>query len=135
MNQLRTIKALKAISITSFLLIILKDQMIGVPTFIWLIGSALTIGEISQIYSLLAIAGIFWNIKAIHKERTLKNILFDSLSFILILYPMVNLLISFPLEFFNFLLFILPFSLFVLLYLFSIGLSLNVYFKNKRVQI
>lgn len=132
MKQLNTIKALKAISITSYLLIILMGNMIGLPFIFWLLFHVVNFGELDQLYALLGVLGIVLNIKLSHKVRNLKTISIDFLSLILMLIPLISRLVSVPIELFNYLAFIIPISLFILLYLVSIGLSLNIYFKTKN---
>ena len=129
--KLKILKALKAISITSYLLIILMGDMIGIPFVFWLFFNAFNFGELDQLFAILGVGGVVWNIKTFHEDRNLKNIFLDLLSFIFMLTPLVSRLVSVPIELFNYLAFIIPICLFVLLYLVSIGLSLSAYFKNK----
>jgi hypothetical protein len=113
-------KKLKTIAIISYLIIFLRGDMIGFPFFIWLALVSLDIGNIDQVFALLGIIGLIASFLIINSPRTFKLWLLDIACFLLLLSPLIERMAFVPLEMFNYLAFIIPTVIFVLLYLFSI---------------
>lgn len=105
----------KTLSLIAYLSIILKGEMIGVPFFLWLPLSLLDFWNISQLFSLLAIVALV--IIVTPKElQPSKRIGVELLCFLLLLLPIIGRLMAVPITMFNYLAFIIPVTLFIMLY-------------------
>ena len=113
----------RIIAIVSYLLIILKGGMIGLPFFSWLFYTVFDFGNIDQLFALFALLGV-----SMHLTKWKNKKLFTLLSFVLMLSPLISRMVQVPLEMFNYRAFQIPFAIFVLAYL--IFLVLNFREKN-----
>ena len=132
MNTIKAIKVSKYISLSSYLVIILTGQMIGLPFFIWIVFNLFDFGNFDQLFAVLAVIGMIINIINRHKKKRLNIILLDLFCFALLLSPIIRRMTAVPIEMFNYLVFVIPTTIFMLFYLISIGLSFKVYFKNEQ---
>lgn len=114
----------RIIAIVSFLLIILKGDMIGLPFFLWLLFTVFDFGNIDQLFALFALLGV-----CMHLTKWKNKKLFTLLSFVLMLSPLIGRMVQVPLEMFNYRAFQIPFAIFVLAYL--IFIVLNFREKNQ----
>ncbi|MCD8739407.1 hypothetical protein LT679_02230 [Mucilaginibacter roseus] len=112
----------KTLSLIAYLCIVLKGEMIGLPFLLWLPLSLFDFWNIDQLLSLLAIVALFIIITP-KESRPAKRIRIDLLCFLLLTLPIIGRLIAVPLEVFNYLAFIIPVALFVILYLASLFLD------------
>ncbi|WP_299521822.1 hypothetical protein [Winogradskyella sp.] len=103
---------LKIISLTSYSLIILMGQMIGLPFILWLIFTSFDFGNSDQIFAISGLIGIIINFTKYGKP-TLGKIL----SFVLMILPIVRRMTEIPIEKFNYLTFQIPLLIFVIAYL------------------
>ena len=134
-NTLKLIKTFKFISILSYLLIILMGQIIGLPFFFWLITTLFDFGNIDQLFAFLAAIGLAITFINRNKTRTLKILLMDIISFLLLASPLVRRMTAIPIEKFNYLAFIIPIILFVLFYIVSIYFSIRQYLHLQKVLV
>jgi len=105
-------KTLKIISLTSYSLIILMGQMIGLPFIFWLIFTSFEFGNSDQIFAIFGLLGFILNFTKYATSRLVKV-----LSFILMISPIVRRLTEIPIEKFNYLAFQIPLLIFVITYL------------------
>ncbi len=103
---------LKIVFLTSYSLIILMGQMIGLPFILWLIFTSFDFGNSDQIFAISGLIGLILNF-----TKYGKLILRKILSFILMILPIVKLLTEIPLEKFNYFTFQIPLLVFVYTYL------------------
>jgi len=103
---------LKIISLTSYSLIILMGQMIGLPFIFWLIFTSFEFGNSDQIFAVLGLIGFVLNFTNYGKQRIGKI-----LSFILMISPIVRRMTEIPIEKFNYLSFQIPLLIFLIVYL------------------
>ena len=88
----------RIIALTSYLLIVLAGQMIGLPLICWLIFTSFDFGNIDQLFAIFGIIGFAMNL-----SKWKNNILLTIVSFILMLSPVISRLIQVPIETFNYL--------------------------------
>ena len=103
---------LKIASLTSYSLIILMGQMIGIPFILWLLITSFDFGNNDQIFAISGLIGILMNFIKIGK-----SILGKVLSFVLMILPITRRLTVIPIENFNYLTFQIPLLIFVIAYL------------------
>ena len=132
---MKQLTAFRLIAIISYLLIILNGQMIGLPFFFWLMFTFFDFGNIDQLFAFLAVVGltkcfINWN-----KTRTLRIFFMDIVCFLLLASPLVGRMTAIPIEKFNYLAFIIPTILFVLLYFASIYFSVKQYLQIRKASV
>ena len=119
--------ALRIISLISYSIIIIFDQKIGVPLFLWITFHLLNPGSLDQLFAISGFIGIILNgTKWIHKLSG------NIISFLLLLVPLISRVIQGPMEQFKYLAFTIPFSVFIINYLIIIA---NAYKKTNREQI
>ncbi len=103
---------IRIIALTSYLLIVLAGQMIGLPLVCWLIFTSFDFGNIDQLFAIFGIIGFAMNL-----SKWKNNILLTIVSFILMLSPVIRRLIQVPIETLNYLAFQIPLTIFVITYL------------------
>ena len=103
---------LKIVSLTSYSLIVLMGQMIGLPLILWLIFTSFDFGNRDQIFAILGIVGLAMNFTKYGKFRAGKIV-----CFILMILPIIRRLTEIEIEKFNYLTFQIPLLIFVLAYL------------------
>lgn len=116
---------LRTFSLIAYLCIILKGQMIGLPFFIWLPISLLNFWKLDQLFSLLAVIAFVIILLNRKDEETNKRLMLDLICFLLLASPIIGRLVAVPIEIFNYLAFIIPTTLFFLLYSASVFINLN----------
>ena len=126
-------KTFKAISIISYLLIILMGSMIGVPFLFWILFTVFDFGNPDQFFALLAIIGLLLNFSTRNKQKTIKILSLDILSFLLLISPIIRRMTAIPIEKFNYLLFIIPTIIFVVFYLISMFFPVKEYFQINKI--
>jgi hypothetical protein len=110
---------IRIVSIASYLLIILAGQMIGLPFICWLIFASFDFGSIDQLFAILGIAGVIFNL-----SKWRNNIPLTIVSFILMLSPVLSRLLQVPVEMFDYLAFQIPLTIFVITYLIFIIMNI-----------
>jgi hypothetical protein len=105
--------------------------MIGLPFFLWLLFTLFDFGNIDQLFAFLAIAGLTIICINQNKMRTSKVLMVDILCFFLLASPIVRRMTAVPVEFFNYLAFIIPTTLFALFYTASLFFAYREYSKMK----
>lgn len=86
-------------------------QMIGVPFIFWLLFTLFDFGTIDQLFAIIGISGILINL------TKLKNlVLMTILSFFMMLSPIIFKMVQIPIELFDYLVFKLPLSVFIIGY-------------------
>lgn len=115
-NKVKQQKIYKVVAIIFYLLIILNGQMIGIPFFLWLLFTLFDFGNIDQLFAFLAIAGLTIICVNHNKLRTSKVLMVDIVCFILLTSPIIRRMSVVPIEFFNYMAFIIPTTLFALFY-------------------
>ena len=119
---------LKIISLTSYALIMLMGQMIGLPFILWLIFTSFDFGNNNQIFAILGLVGLILNFTKYGKVRLVKVS-----SFILMLIPIAKRLTALPLEKFNYLTFQIPLLIFIstyIIYIIRDNKNKNAPYKN-----
>ena len=116
---------LRTFSLIAYLCIVLKGQMIGLPFFIWLPFSLLNFWNLDQLFSFLAVIAFVIILLNRKDEETNKRLMLDLICFLLLASPIIGRLVAVPIEMFNYLAFIIPTTLFFLLYSASIFINLN----------
>ena len=104
--------SIRIISIISFCLIIIAGEMIGIPLIFWLIISAFYIGNIDQIFAILALIGIILNF-----TKWKNRISITILSFVFMLSPIISRMVQVPIKMFDYLSFEIPIIIFIITYL------------------
>ena len=125
----------KIIAVISYLLIILMGDMIGLPFFIWLLFTLVDFGNTDQLFAFLSVIGLTIIFMKLSSTRTLKMVLIDIVCFLLLAAPIVRRMAVVPIEKFNYLTFIIPMVIFVLLYLLSIYFSIEQYLQIQKVAV
>ena len=131
-KKLKQLKAFKLIAIIAYLLIILMGQMIGLPFFIWLLFTLFDFGNIDQLFASFGVIGLTICFVTFNSTRTLKVLLLDIVSFMLLASPLIRRLTAIPIDKFNYLAFIIPITIFGLFYIFSFYFSVRQYFSNHK---
>jgi uncharacterized membrane protein len=132
---MKYLKTFQAIAVVAYFLIILRGQMVGIPFVLWLVGNVFNFGEIDQLFALLAVAGLIIIVKNRNKNRTQQILLMDVLCFILLAAPIIGRLAAVPSAMFNYNAFIIPTSIFVVVYLFSLVFSCRQYLAFIRREV
>jgi hypothetical protein len=120
---------LRTFSLIAYLCIILKGQMIGLPFFIWLPISLFNFWNLDQLFSLLAVIAFVIILLNRKDEETTKRLMLDLVCSLLLASPIIGRLVAVPIEMFNYLEFIIPTTLFFLLY--SASVFINLHGQNK----
>jgi hypothetical protein len=128
-------KTFKIIAVISYLLIILMGDMIGLPFFIWLLFTLVDFGNTDQLFAFLSVIGLTIIFMKLNSTRTLQIVLIDIVCFLLLAAPIVRRLTLVPIEKFNYLAFIIPMVIFVLLYSMSIYFSIKQYLQIQKVAV
>ena len=116
---MRNISILKTISLISYSLIFFNGAMISVPMFLYLLFSVANFDSPSQaVTSIFAIVGLILVITLDFVSNNKKSFLLSLLAFLLLLSPIIQRLVFVPTRLFNYPLFIIPLSLFLISYLF-----------------
>ena len=102
-------KILKIISLSSYSLIILMGQMIGIPFIFWLIWTSFEFGNNDQIFAILGLIGLILNFTKYYKKTIIKI-----MSFSLMLIPIIRRLTEIPFEKFKYLAFQIPLIIFII---------------------
>lgn len=106
--------------------------MIGLPFFIWLLFTLLDIGNIDQFFAFFGVIGLTISFVTFNSAKTFKILLLYVISFMILASPLIRRLTAIPIEKFNYLAFIIPTTIFVLFYIFSLYFSVRQYFSNKK---
>lgn len=99
--------------------------MIGLPFICWLLFTVFDFGNIDQIFAIFGVIGIILNF-----TKWKNNVWITTISFILMLSPIIGRMFQVPLKLFDYLQFEIPFAIFVIGYLTYI--ILNAKQKNYR---
>jgi hypothetical protein len=97
------------------------------PFFFWLLAALFDFGNMDQLFAFLAVAGIVFLYINYKKPMTSKVLKADLLCFFLMVSPLVWRMSVVPIELFNYMAFIIPTALFVLLYLLSLYFGCRQY--------
>jgi len=116
---------LRTFSLIAYLCIILKGQIIGLPFFIWLPISLFNFWNLDQLFSLLAVLAFVIILLSRKDEATSNRRMLDLVCFLLLASPIIGRLVAVPIEMFNYLEFIIPTTLFFLLYSASVFINLH----------
>lgn len=128
-------KIFKTTSIIFYFFIILVGDIIGLPFICWLLFVSFDFGNLDQIFAIIAVIGLIISYKTLNSARTLKIVLLDILCFVFLAAPLVRRMTVVPLEKFNYLAFIIPTTIFVLLYLISIYFSVRQYLQTQNTTL
>lgn len=101
----------------------------------WLIFTMFNFGKIDQFFAFLGVIGLIVNFVTFNSQRTLKILLLDIISFMLLASPLIRRLTAIPIENFNYLAFIIPTIIFGLFYIFSLYFSVRHYSSNQKVSV
>jgi hypothetical protein len=123
------LKKVKLVAITAYLCIILKGQMIAVPLIAWLLFTLFNFGSLDQLFAMLAIVGLGMLVVNWRKTTKYRIFLLELLSFVLMSTPLLSRLWLGPIAMFDYVAFIVPASLYVLLSFVSL-LGSYIYSKN-----
>ena len=83
----------------------------------------------------MSVIGLTIIFMKLSSTRTLKMVLIDIVCFLLLAAPIVRRMAVVPIEKFNYLTFIIPMVIFVLLYLLSIYFSIKQYLQIQKVAV
>lgn len=122
---------LKTFSIFSYCFIILKGWFIGVPFIFYLFMTLFDFGTYEQLAGVAAFVGLYITAIPFLKNRTNQSYLLESVSFLLLLVPIIQRLISVPIELFDYGAFKYPLYAFVLSYFLAVFFSFK---ENKKIQ-
>ncbi len=89
-------------------------------------------GNIDQPFAFLGIVGLVVSFITLNLKRTLKILLLDILCFTLLASPIVKRMTAVPIELFDYRAFIIPATMFVLCYIFSLYHSVIQYLQSKK---
>jgi len=106
--------------------------MIGLPFFLWLLFILFDFGNPDQLFAFFGVMGLMISFITFRSIRTLKILLFDILSFILLAAPIIRRMTAIPIEKFNYLAFIIPTTIFGLSFIFSLYYSVRQYSHNQN---
>lgn len=109
-----TTNILRTVSIIAYLLIILM----GIPFIFWLLFTIFDFGNIDQIFAILGVLGIVLNV-----IQWRNNVVITIVSFLMMLSPLVSRMVQVPVDKFDYLLFQIPFFVFIICYLIFIILN------------
>ncbi|PVW11509.1 hypothetical protein [Marixanthomonas spongiae] len=115
-------KILKIIALTSYSIIILTGEIIGLPFLFWLIWTSFEFGNSDQIFAVFGLIGFIMVFTNYYKQR-----FFKILTFFLMITPIIKRLTEVPIEKFNYLAFQIPFLIFIIT-------SLILMFKRKKEE-
>jgi|SRR5688572_28257523 len=119
-------------SIIAYSLIILKGDMIGVPFILYLFSALFEGNMLTRFFALFAIIGLIsLLVLMIQGNKTWRLLVMQIIIFLLLLLPVLERLTSFPISTFNYPSFIIPCSIFVILYIQSVFISLRGIQKQK----
>ena len=107
--------------------------MIGIPFVFWILFTLFDFGNPDQFFALFAVIGLLLNFATRNKQKTIKILSLDIISFLLLISPIVRRLTAIPIEKFNYLLFIIPTIVFVIFYLISIFISFRQYLQINKI--
>lgn len=121
-------RKIRIISLISYFFIFLMGSMIAMPFGCIILLSFLDFQVFK--YSIFAVVGIILIFVYLNAMSSKKAFIFNSISFFLLLYPIINRIILFPRSTFNYPFFYIPFVLFVLGYLTSLFFEFNALRNN-----
>lgn len=110
-------------------------SIVGVPFFMWLIFTMFDFGNIDQFFAFLGVIGLIVNLVTFNSKRTLKILLLNIISFMLLASPLIKRLTSMPIENFNYLALIIPTIIFNLFYIFYFTFRLDIILRIKKHQL
>lgn len=120
------VQKFKIASLVSYFFIFIMGSMIAMPFGCILLLSFLDFSVLK--YTIFGIVGIIILLYNLNRKASNIKIAIDILVFLLLLYPIMNRLFLFPMNFFNHPTFYIPLGLFISFYLISIFFE----FKNFR---
>lgn len=110
----------RTLSLIAYLCIILKGQIIALPFFLWLPLSLFNFWNFDQLFSFLAVLALVIISLSRKEKKFSKRLMLDLVCFLLLALPIIGRLVAVPIGMFNYLAFIIPTTLFFLLYIVSI---------------
>jgi hypothetical protein len=122
---------LKTFSIFSYCFIILKGWFIGVPFIFYLFLTLFDFGTYEQLAAVIAFVGLYITAIPFLQNRNTQSMLMESVSFLLLLVPIVQRLISVPIQLFDYGAFKYPLYAFVCSYFLAVFFSSK---ENKKTQ-
>ena len=120
------VQKLKIASLISYFFIFIMGSMIAMPFVCILFFSLFDFNDLK--YTIFGIIGIIFFFFNLNRKTSNIKITIDVLVFLFLLYPIMNRLLLFPMNFFNHPTFYIPLGLFISFYLISIFFEL----KNLR---
>jgi hypothetical protein len=122
----------RTLAILSYLFIFLQGMMIAVPFGCMLLIGLFEAEPLTRILIILADLALLSLFILSFNQRN-KNLLFiELIAYFLLLSPLVRILTIVPIEEFNYLLFIIPFTCFVVLYPLSVVFSFREYKRSRK---
>jgi hypothetical protein len=119
----------RVLSIVAYLLIFLQGMIIAIPFGYFLIMGLFTAEPLSRVLIALADIALVSLCIVSFKEKTKRILFLELVAYIILLLPLIRMLTSVPLHLFNYSLFIVPATCFVLLYPLSVLFSFREYKK------
>ncbi|MNY46378.1 hypothetical protein D3C86_1815510 [compost metagenome] len=90
--------------------------MSPIPLIIWLIFTIFDFGNSDNIFAILGIIGLFMQLVKPNPKTLKKEIVFYLISFVFLISPVIKRILAISIENYNYLGFIIPLSLFIILY-------------------
>ncbi|MNK31408.1 hypothetical protein D3C87_498440 [compost metagenome] len=107
---------LRYASLFFYSFIILMGWMSPIPLIIWLIFTIFDFGNSDNIFAILGIIGLFMQLVKPNPKTLKKEIVFYLISFVFLISPVIKRILAISIENYNYLGFIIPLSLFIILY-------------------
>ena len=122
---------MRSLSIIAYFFIFLQVSMIPIPFGCLLLVGLFEAEPSTRIFIALADVALIILLIISFKERTKMTLIIETIVYLILLFPLVRIFISFPFDMFNYLLFLAPAGCFVVLYPVSVLESYREYRKNK----
>ena len=121
---------IRFLSMLAYFLIFLYGDMIQAPMVFFMLGALFGSGFLSEILAILTFLGLLTLVILIMVEKSKRTLLIETLVFIFLLLPIVNVLTFATTQLLKYPMFIIPTICFVLLYPLSLYFSYKEY-RNK----
>ena len=120
----------RTLAIVSYLFIFLQGMIIAIPFGCMLFVGLFEAEPLTRIFIILADIALPSLFILSFKERTKKSLLIEFIASFLLLSPLIRILSIIPIDKFNYFLFTIPVTCFVVLYPLSVFFSLKEYRRN-----
>ena len=123
----------RSLSIICYLFIFLQGMIIAIPLGCFLISGLFEAEPLTRIFIAFADVALLTLFIQTFQKKTKRALLIELIAYFFLLSPLVKILTSVPLYMFNYTLFFIPTSCFVLLYPLSLLFSFREYRQGLKV--